>query len=419
MEDRTVFRIGPKHIAMYLLTGLGFATVMGFMYMQYVYYDAMIETLQITNQQLGLLITLIGVTGLFTAIPGGIIADKFDCRKVVCFGLAGMMTFCALFATFPTYYVAIATWACAGFFMSAWYSAVYKTIRVVAPPEAIGRSFGIFGIGTAVGSIIVNVAGLSLYEHFAQISLSTGLSSILWAFFTAGTVACIGGYLLARKMEVYGEITATGGAKSTLRDLGRVIKDPGTWFYVFGCFTIYSFQVSISYFTPYFTAVLGTTVAFSGVVAVFRQYGLRIISAPLGGLLGDKLGSTAKVIRGSMCILALLVIVVMILPADTPLPALVVIVFILGLLGTMNIALQASIAKDAMVPAKNHGMVIGVTALFSADLFQPALFGTWLDNYGNDGYTYIWIYTLCVIGLSITILSLMVSRRKRLEGTLK
>ncbi len=414
-----MFKIGAKHIAMYLLTGLGFATVMGFMYMQYVYYDAMIETLEITNQQLGFLITLIGLTGLVTAIPGGIIADKFDCRKVMCIGLAGMMATCAVFAIFPKYQVALGTWICAGFFMSAWYSSVYKTIRVIAPPESIGKSFGIFGAGTAIGSIVVNVAGLALYNHFAETSLATGLSSILWAFVIAGSVSCIGTFVLSRNMPVYGEIISTGGLKNTFLDLRSVIKDPGTWFYVFGCFTIYSFQVSISYFTPYFTAVLGTTLAFSGVVAVFRQYGLRIISAPLGGFLGDKLGSTAKIIRVSMCILFVLVVVVMLLPESTPLAVLVAIVFILGLLGTMNISLQASIAKDAMVPAKNHGLVIGVTALFSADLFQPALFGTWLDNHGNDGYTYIWMYTLCTIALSITILSLMVRRRKRLEGELK
>ena len=411
-----MFKIGAKHLAMYLLIGLGFSTVMGFMYMQYVYYDAIIETLDITNQQLGLLITTLGVAGLVTCIPGGIIADKFDCRKVLCFSLAGIMVFCALFAIFPTYYMAVATWAVAGCIMSAWYSAVYKVIRVVAPPESIGKSFGVFGAGTAIGSIIINVAGLALYNHFAEESLSTGLSSILWAFFAAGSISCIGGYFLSMSLPVYGEITAAGGVKTTFSDLKGVLKDPGSWLYVFGCFTIYSFQVSISYFTPYFTAILGTTVAFSGIVAVFRQYGLRIVSAPLGGFLGDKIGSTAKVIRGSMCILGLLVIVVMFLPAQTPLAVLVGIVFILGFLGTMNISLQASIAKDAMVPAKNHGVVIGMTSLFSADLFQHTLFGTWLDNYGNDGYTYIWIYTLCLILLSITILTIMVRRRKRIEG---
>ena len=414
-----MFKIGARHLLMYLLIGLGFATVMGFMYMQYVYYDAMLETLAITNQQLGLLMTILGATGLITCIPGGMIADKFDCRKVLCFGLAGMMVFCALFAIFPTYYVAVATWAIAGAIMSAWYPAVYKVIRVVAPPESIGKSFGVFGAGTAIGSIVINVAGLALYNHFAETSLSTGLSSILWIFFTAGTVSCLGGYILSMKMEIYGEITTKGGAKTTFSDLLCVLKDPSSWFYVIGCYCIYSIHLSMGFFNPYFTAGLGTSLAFSGIVAIFQRYGLRIISSPIGGYLGDKVGSTAKIIRISMCVLGLLVLLVMFLPAATPLAVLVTIVFIIGLFNLMNLSLQSSIAKDAMVPPKNHGLVVGMTSLFTAELFQHTLFGTWLDDYGKDGYTYIWIYTLCTIVLGVVVLTLMINRRKRIEGELK
>jgi hypothetical protein len=175
----------------------------------------------------------------------------------------------------------------------------------------------------------------------------------------------------------------------------------------------------MGFFNPYFTAVLGTSLAFSGIVAIFQRYGLRIISSPIGGYLGDKVGSTAKIIRISMCVLGLLVLLVMFLPAATPLAVLVTIVFIIGLFNLMNLSLQSSIAKDAMVPPKNHGLVVGMTSLFTAELFQHTLFGTWLDDYGKDGYTYIWIYTLCTIVLGVVVLTLMINRRKRIEGELK
>jgi MFS family permease len=207
--------------------------------------------------------------------------------------------------------------------------------------------------------------------------------------------------------------------KLTPANLLAVAKDPGTWLYIIGCFSIYSFQVSLSYFTPYFTAVLGVSVTFTGFIAVFRQYGLRIISSPIGGWLGDKLGSTGKVIRGSMAILGVLVLVVLFLPEGAPLALLVAIVFILGLLGTMNISLQASISKDCMLPPKHMGIVVGATALFSADLFQQTLFGSWLDVYGDAlGYDYIWIFTLCNIALCIIVLSIAIARRKRAEAKL-
>ena len=44
-----IMNLSAKRVGAYLLLGLGFSVVMGFMYMQYVYYDAMIETLNISN----------------------------------------------------------------------------------------------------------------------------------------------------------------------------------------------------------------------------------------------------------------------------------------------------------------------------------------------------------------------------------
>lgn len=411
-----MFKMDGKHVAIYFLFGLGFAVVMGFMYMQYVYYDAMLLTLQITNAQLGFLITVEAILALITSIPGGIIADKMDVRKALSFTLMGMMLFVALFAIYPTYKVALFVWGINSCLMSVWYCAVYKAVRVIAPPEAIGKSFGMFGIGVAIGSILVNMAGLALYEAFAVTDIHAGFSAIVWAFFVAGTISALGGYFLSMKMDIQKDtVEEEHGGKATLKEFLETIKDSGTWLYVIGCFCIYSFQISISYFTPYFTAVLGTTVAFSGVVAVFRQYGLRIISAPIGGWLGDRVGGTAKVIRGSMCILGLLVVTVLLIPKTSPLALLVVIVFILGLLGTMNISLQASISADSMVPPKRMGIVVGLTSVFSADLFQETMFGSWLDKYGELGYQYIWIYTICVIVLCVSILTIMIRRRAKKE----
>ena len=98
-----MFKLSIKHIVAYLLLGLGFATIMGFMYMQYVYYDAMIATLEVSNAELGMLITILGITALVTGIPAGAVVDRFDCRKSLTLSLLIMMVFVALFALFPKY----------------------------------------------------------------------------------------------------------------------------------------------------------------------------------------------------------------------------------------------------------------------------------------------------------------------------
>lgn len=413
--------LSAKRVGAYLLLGLGFSMVMGFMYMQYVYYDAMIETLNISNTQLGLLTTVLAVVGLVTALPLGALVDRVDCRRALTASLLVIIAGCGFFALVPTYESALASRVIGGIAMSAWYAAIYKTVRVMAPPDSIGRSFGLFGVGIAVGGILVNVAGLWLYDRVAEVyGLTAGLSAILWAFFAAGMIAAVAGHVLVMSLAPAQPVRAQDGtikgARALLKGFGRTVRDPGTWLYVVGCFCIYSFEVSISYFTPYFTAVLGATAVFSGVLAVFRQYGLRILSAPFGGWLGDKLGSTARVIRVSLVVLALVVVLVMTLPKGTPAGVLIALTLLLGLLGTMNISLQASISQDAMVPPENMALAVSMTSLFSADLFQATLFGYWLDSFGNVGYSYIWTFTLVVACVGIGTLTAMLHRRRRAES---
>lgn len=408
-------KISTKQIVAYLLCGLGFSFVMSFMYMQYVYYDAMLEVLHVTNAQLGFLISVKAIGDLIVAVPGGLVADRWDSKKVLVVFLAITTLTCGAFAMITTYKFALVVWFILAIVMGPWYSAVYKVVRITATPETIGKAYGFLGIGVACGSIITNTMGLALYSHFAEINSETGLKAILITFFVVGVVATIGGWLAVKDLPTYTS-PEEESMKITVANLLAVLKDPGTWLYILGCFSIYSFQVSLSYFTPYFTAVVGTTVALSGFIAVFRQYGLRIISSPIGGMLGDKLDSTGKVIRGSMCILFAIVVLVMVLPQGTSFGVLFAIVMVLGLLGTMNISLQASISKDCMVPPKHMGIVTGATALISADLFQATMFGNWLDTYGNAGYTRIWMYTLLDLAFCITILTIAIRRRKRLEA---
>lgn len=73
--------IGLKTSAAYILLGLGYATIIGFTYMQYVYYDAMIEVLGITNAQLGFLITIVALGPYLPHCRGECLLTNLIARK--------------------------------------------------------------------------------------------------------------------------------------------------------------------------------------------------------------------------------------------------------------------------------------------------------------------------------------------------
>ena len=79
------------------------------------------------------------------------------------------------------------------------------------------------------------------------------------------------------------------------KDFGSIAKQPATWLVAIGIFAVYSFMSTLTYFTPYFTQVMGVTVTLTGWAAIARQYGMQPVGAPIGGIATDKVKSPAKV----------------------------------------------------------------------------------------------------------------------------
>ena len=408
--------IGLKTSAAYILLGLGYATIIGFTYMQYVYYDAMIEVLGITNAQLGFLITIVAIGAVFTALPGGVLVDKFDCKKILTISLGITAALCVWFALEPTYTTALYCWTGLAFTMSGYYPAIFKIIRIIASENKQGSSFGFFGIATAIGYMVVNFTSLKLYDLFSATSAAAGMSAVMWVFASIATISTIFGYLLIKDMEDPEQGT-TSPPSFTKKDLIEILHNPGTWLLVLLNFSVYSLHISMSYFTPYFTNVLGTALVFSGLVAVIRQYCLRIISSPLGGWYGDKIRSTAQVIQYSFIGTVLLILTIILIPQTTPIAFIIILVMILGLLDNMNISLVYSTVGEALVPRKHMGTVVGVATTVSPDLFQETFFGHILDVHGNAGYNYIFFYTIVMCFLGIIITRIIKKRNRKHLGT--
>lgn len=160
----------------------------------------------------------------------------------------------------------------------------------------------------------------------------------------------------------------------------------------------------MSYFTPYFTAVMGGTVAVSGFISLVRTYGLRLVGAPIGGWLSDRLRSVSKVlivvyIIGIVSLLALVGFV-------NYLTAGVLMLFILWsweqsyiwekeaiMLWLVNWKFQENVPHLPSVWQRHWASHL----IF----FLFPLVGFLIDNYGNNGYKYLFILQMVVFALGI------------------
>ncbi|WP_053364966.1 MFS transporter [Bacillus sp. FJAT-27245] len=401
----TVFFIGAAYALIYALP-----------FVQYMFYDPLVKSIGATNAQLGFLIMIYGLGNIFGAPIGGWMADKFNHKTIYLAALAGNAALCFFFAYNLSYTVAIFVWiGLAVTSLFAYFPAHVKIVRLLGEKDGQGKVFGLAEAAGGVGSIIVNSIALYLFARAA--SEVGGFKLVVLGYGIASVIVCV---ILWFLIENPGKAKAAEVKKDkvTAGDFLTVLKHPGTWFTGIAIFSVYSLYVSLSYFTPYFTSVLGVSVTFAGAVAIVRTYLIRIVGAPLGGMLGDKMKSVSKAILISGIGAIAVILVIMNVPVGTSTTILITLTLLVSLFTYIGRANMFAVQAEVKIPEKFSATAAGITCAigFSPDLFQFTLFGNWLDKYGNQGYQYIFIYTIAVLIIGVVNSFLSIKYKKKVES---
>jgi MFS family permease len=399
----TIFFIGAAYAIIYALP-----------FVQYMFYDPLVESLGATNAQLGVLIAIFGIGNIVGAPIGGWISDKFNHKMVYLLSLVGNAILCFLFAFNLNYKFAVIIWiGLAVTALFAYFPAHVKILRLLGDDENQGKVFGLAESAGGIGSIIVNSIALYLFSKAA--SSVGGFKIVVIGYGVASLVvaAILWGLIENPKKDK----EESKEDNITASDFLTVLKYPGTWFTGIAIFSIYTLYVTLSYFTPYCTSVLGVSAAFAGGIAIIRTYVIRIAGAPLGGYLGDKMNSVSKAIIIAAVGAIATIMIIMNVPASTNMYIVLVLTLLISLFTYIGRANMFAVQSEVKIAEKYSATAAGITCAigFSPDLFQFTIFGGWLDKYGNQGYKYIFIYTIVILALGIVNSILAIRFRKKLE----
>jgi MFS family permease len=390
-------------------------------FIQYVFYDPFQEMLGATNAQLGLLMSIYGFGNLYGCPLGGWIADRFNYKILYMGSVLLNGVFGLIFVMKPTYSVAVIMWV--GFAITSLvmnYPAHIKIIRNLVSDEDQGKIFGFNETAVGIGNIIFNGAMMFLFNYFLQGVV--GIKAAIIGLSILSILLTIPAYFAIdnpKKKDVKEE-SKEPEVKLGVKEYVAILKDPSTWLVALSIFSIYSFLVTMSYFTPYFTDVLGATVTFSGIVAIIRTYVMTLVGAPIGGYLTDKVKSASKVLILVEILGIISLFVMLSLSKETPVLALIALTLIMALAVYMGRGSYYAVISELNIRKDRTASTIGIAAAlgFSPDLFQFLLFGNWLDAYGQTGYTYMFIYQIIVltIGLGTAFAVLKVRKKNKVSN---
>ena len=385
-------------------------------YVKAVFYDGMLALTGATNTQLGLLMTVYGIGEVLTPAIGGVLAMKVDYKKIIVFSASASVISCLLLALFPSYFMTIIAWVILVFstLFMVW-GTWFKALRIIATDDQQSVMTGLFYGCNGIAYFVINTLSAGVYDEVSTQTIESGLSqltadrngmvAVFYTFAAFLAVFAIVAGILMKKLGVVNQgavdadIELAKEKQSILHSFLKVAKHRSVWYFGISLFCMYSATISIQYFTPYFTDVMGVTVTASALIAIIRQYGTRIAASPLGGHLAKKTNSISIVIVWAFSLTALTLITVLLLPAGwRTVGVLTGILIFAAFLNNISIGIQYAIPTEANIPIQDYAAAVGFgSALgFAPDLYQHALFGYWIDKYENVGYNYIMLYGVIV-----------------------
>ncbi|WZL73217.1 MFS transporter [Clostridiaceae bacterium 35-E11] len=388
-----------KNFMIILLVAASGTIIYGLPYFRYDYYDAYLAAYHLTNTQMGVFGSIFGVFGMISYLFGGYIVDKFSIRNLlsislVLTGLGGFLHLLPL--SYPALIGLYALWGFTSLF--AFWPACVKAVRMLSDPTDQGKGFGIFeGARGVAAAIMAPLAVLAFTIGAKQLNDEMGMKYVI-VFYSVITTLC--GVLVFFNMN---NDKMDADEKIEFKDLKTVLKMPAVWIIGVVTFCTYVFCLSMYYFVPYATSILGASVVFGATLSAVKRY-ISPISNVGGGFLSDKIG-TANLLLISFIIMGLGTAGILLLPLKASMLTIFVILFlIIYFFFNVNYALTWAMMEEGKVPLKVSGTAAGVIATvgYLPEIFCSVLAGNLIDKYpGVTGYRYYFMFLIAMMVIGV------------------
>lgn len=399
-----------KHMFHLVVITIAGAMIYGLPYFRSYFYDAYLETYNLTNTQMGTFGSMFGIFGMISYLFGGVVADMVSTRKLmsvslVLTGLGGL-----LHLLHPSYIMLLGIYALWGFTsLFAFWPSLLKSLREIASEKEQSKAYGFMDGGRGIVYAIDGVAIVSIFGYFSKVSSDlAGLNGVITYY---SIVAIVLGVLLFFLMKDNKPSeapetleTVEKQEKISVAQVLEVIKMPAVWILSSILCCTYVMNIAFYYFTPYATSRFGMAGTAAAIVTIAAQY-VRPVASFGGGIIADKLGrSKVMYVTFAMMAIGTFLMVIMGNMNSTLFIALCIMIYA-GMYG--GYSLVFSMMEEGGIPIRVAGTAIGLvcTVGYLPEVIVPFCSGKILDTFGNGGYRYMFIAIVIIMVIGIVMLT--------------
>ncbi|AMM19876.1 hypothetical protein AX769_06550 [Frondihabitans sp. PAMC 28766] len=381
-------------------------------YIRFVFLPETAEALGLTGQEYGTVVSVFGATATIMYFVGGWFADRYSPRLLICVALAGVGLADLYVATAPGLVGAlVAHVAMAVLSTGLYWSALVKSIGLLAKPGSEGRSFGFLEGIRGVTSTVIGLIGAAIVS--TAVVPATGVLSLIRVYGVLCLVFAVVVWLVVR--EDAAKLDALEATTVTLTQLVAAARNPLTWLIGTTIAMAFCFYTTLAYFSPLLQSGFGVGVTAIAVIGVIRSYVFQFVGGPAGGVVVDKVThSTPRFLGWMFAASALLAAAFLVLPKT---PALVgvalALLLVLCLAVFMSRGVYWATVGELGVPTAQRGGVIGLASGigYLPDAFLPALCAWWIGDSAagvpeqGGGYTSLFglLVVAGLVGFGLTV----------------
>ncbi len=404
MQQRSKFK---KYAALISLGFMG-GTIFTSSYVRFSFYTQLLNSLNMSNTQLGLVSTITSIISFILTFPGAYLSDKLEAKRVILITSGGIALFSLLY---PLFVHGFATYLLFQIMntviFAAYWGCLMKYINNLGGEDEAGNSFGTYYMINGLSGALGNFIPLWAQNTFGDGGVGT-------AIFTMGVIqtiatVCIFIFLEDEKQLAARGVHLKGDEPLQIKHIGPLLKWPGTWMLILAYTSTIILYENMTYMAPYLTNALGMDETLSSTFAIVRQY-CSLVLSPVGGFICDRvLKATYKWYITAFAIIAVLYagLGIFFTPGSSPMLA-GIYSFFPAAVSMALYGVTYSIIRECHIPTHLTGTATGLTNFGGTieSMILPLCFGYCIDTFGSAdqgfiGYRYVFFILsgICVLGI--------------------
>jgi sugar phosphate permease len=407
-----------KNLGAIVVLALAGSFIYGLPYFRFDYYDVYLQTYHLTNTQMGMLGTVIGIFGIVSYLFGGIVADRISLKVIIAASLigTGVGGFIHLLPlNFHELLLLYAFWGISTTF--AFWPACVKAVRVLSDKNDQGKAYGFFEGSRNIGEGFVALIAVQFFNY----SMSSmhdqllGMRRVIIFYSVMNVIMGVVSCFVVRDSILEKQKKSS----FSLHGFRTVITNPAIWLICVITFCNHIFCLSTYYYVPYLTDVFGLSVGIGATLAALKRF-TGVIGNVGGGYLTDRFG-THRMMLAAYIIMVAGQVVILLLPIGHR-TIFAVIALYLGLLICFhsNYAMAWTMMSEGAIPTEYTGTAAGLICMAGAlpETFTTLLAGRIIDsNPGAKGFHHFFVYLLIVmvVGTATVLLWRMYLKRAHID----